>query len=419
LLVEMNGTPLAYRGGPHVLCVVRELTERILTRQMLEMRVAARTRELAALYDVTAVASASLELETVLERSLSRVLEVMGCDVGGIHLLDEARQALAVAAWHGTAAGASGESNALSRDGGPVGWVLEHGEPLVVPDIVGYPRARLSAVAGAEARAYVGAPVHAKGQILGVLSVVGEPGRQFDAEEVALLASIADQVGVAVDNARLYQQAERLAVLEERDRLARELHDSVTQTLYSANLMVETGYRAAQAGDQQNTMAYLRRVGEITQAALKEMRLLLYELRPPALEQDRLAGALQKRLDAVEGRAGIETRLLIEGQVNVPWEVEEALYRIAVEALNNALRHAAAQSVSVTICADEAGIRLEVVDDGCGFSPEAAREAGGMGLASMRQRAERVGGILSIDSVPGIETRVQVSVNLDPKEVPL
>jgi PAS domain S-box-containing protein len=385
--------------------------------EMLEERVAARTRELAALYDVTAVANASLDLQTVLDESLSRVLEVMACEGGGIHLRDESPRSFRLAAWKGVPLDTLPEQDTIACESLIVDWVISHGEPLVVSDMSQCPPAPPLTVPSPGAHSYLGAPVHAKGQVLGALSVVGGPGRQFCAEEIALLASIADQVGVAVENARLYQQAERLAVLEERGRLARDLHDAVTQSLYSANLMIETAHRAAEAGHLQRVKRHLRRLGEITRDALKEMRLLVYELRPPALEQERLIGALQKRLDAVEGRAGVETRLLVQGEVDLPAAVEEALYRVAQEALNNALKHAAATSVAVTITAGEGQVFLEVADNGCGFDPEIAQDAGGMGLTSMRQRAERVGGRLSIHSAPGLGTRVQIRVKPDSEEV--
>jgi signal transduction histidine kinase len=291
------------------------------------------------------------------------------------------------------------------------GWVIEHGEPLVVPNIATGLRPLL-AVPAAGSQAYVGTPIRAKGRVLGVLSVVGETGRQFKAEEVTLLASIADEVGVAVENARLYQQAEQLAVMRERERLARELHDSVTQSLYSLTLLAEAGQRLAKAGDLERAKGYLIRLGEIAQQALKEMRLLVYQLRPLALQREGLVGALQQRLDAVEGRVGVEARLLTEGLVELPAPVEEGLYRIAQEALNNALKHAAATSVTVSICAKGERVELEVMDNGQGFDPDTVSDRGGMGLTSIRERAEKLGGSLTVLSAPGEGTRVKVSVGV-------
>jgi signal transduction histidine kinase len=257
---------------------------------------------------------------------------------------------------------------------------------------------------------YVGAPMRAKGQTIGVLGVVGTEGQEFSAEEVALLASIADQIGVAVDNARLYQQAERLAVVEERQRLARELHDSVTQSLYSCTLLTETARRSAAASALNEVQGYLTELGEITQQALKEMRLLVHELRPAALEQEGLVGALQQRIDAVEGRAGIQARLLVQGEIRLEPAAEEALYRIGQEALNNALKHATASTVTVRIRAGKERVEMEIKDDGRGFHPRAVREGGGMGLTTMRERAEQVEGALVVRSLPGEGTTVKIAV---------
>ena len=261
-------------------------------------------------------------------------------------------------------------------------------------------------------RTFAGVPMRAGGRALGVLSVLREMEQpEFSEEEIALLASIADRVGGLVESARLRQLAEQAAVMDERRRLARDLHDSVTQSLYSVTLLAETGRRSARAGDLEEVVDYLGRLGRVAQQALKEMRLLIYELRPLALERDGLAGAVQQRLDAVEGRAGMETRLLVEkdGQLAAP--VEEALYRIAVEALNNTLKHAEARLVEVRICVGDDHAELEVVDDGCGFDPQMVGDTGGMGLVTMRERAERVGGTLTILSAPGEGTRVTVVVS--------
>ncbi len=377
----------------------------------LEQRVADRTRELSALYDVTAVASASLDLETVLESSLERVLAVMGSEVGAIHLLDETKGMLHLAAGRGIPPGLVAKIDSVPVDSGLAGWVIEHGEPLVVSDIATGPRPLL-AIPARGSQAYVGAPMRARGQVLGVLSVVGERGRQFKVEEVALLASIADEVGVAVENARLYQQAEQVAAMKERQRLAQELHDSVTQSLYSLTLFAEAGRDLARAGELERVEGYLTRLGEIAQHALKEMRLLVYQLRPLALQKEGLVGALQQRLDAVERRAGVEARLLVEELVELPAPVEEGLYRIAQEALNNALKHAAATSVTVYIRAEDERVELEVVDDGLGFDPDTVGDRGGMGLTSIRERAEKLGGSLTVLSAPGEGTRVKVSVEV-------
>lgn len=206
-------------------------------------------------------------------------------------------------------------------------------------------------------------------------------------------------------------ERKRAAVMEERKRLARELHDSVTQSLYSLTLFAEWGQGLVEAGESQQAGERMARIGEVARQALKEMRLLVYELRPTALEQDGLLGALQHRLAAVEERSGVTTQLLAEPLQDVPPAVEEALYHIAQESLNNALKHAAAHSIIVRICQDGDGLMLEVIDDGIGFDPMVARGKGGMGLNSMQERAEQLGGQFEVISAPDQGTRVRVTLN--------
>jgi PAS domain S-box-containing protein len=206
--------------------------------------------------------------------------------------------------------------------------------------------------------------------------------------------------------------AELTAVDAERSRLARDLHDSTTQALYSALLFSETEKKLAQAGDLQGAGYYQTRVSEVIQQALRELRLLVFELRPPVLEQEGLVGALRLRLDAVENRSGVEARLYADELPPLPGKVTENLYRITLEALNNGLKHAQAEHVVVRFGFEGEAVTLEVVDDGRGFDPEAARDQGGFGLVSMRERVDRLGGELTIRSGPDEGTTVRVVVQM-------
>jgi len=206
-------------------------------------------------------------------------------------------------------------------------------------------------------------------------------------------------------------RAEELAVLQERNRLARELHDSVTQSLYSLTLFTEaTRHMAEESGDE-NIEQYVRQIGVIGLQALKEMRLLVYELRPPELEKEGLVRALRRRLEAVEGRAGVDARVIADESVNLPTDVEQELYRIAQEALNNALKHAAAGSVMVYLYQSDGTTEMEIVDDGVGFNPEDLPDRGGVGLRSVRERAQQIGGSVTIRSQSGKGTSVKVIVS--------
>jgi len=211
---------------------------------------------------------------------------------------------------------------------------------------------------------------------------------------------------------RLAATARDQAVLEERQRLARDLHDSVAQALYSVTLHAEAASRLLVAGDLVATGAYLRELQDAAQEALEEMRRLIFELRPPLLEQAGLAAALQARLDAVEGRANLETQLVVEGVSDLPAFVEQALYRIAQEALNNILKHARARHVGVYLRLANSQLTLEIVDDGQGFDQAVARQTGGLGLQGIAERVAELGGKLTLQSTPGDGTRIRVELTL-------
>jgi signal transduction histidine kinase len=294
------------------------------------------------------------------------------------------------------------------------GRVVQSGEPLIVPDLAVDPRLTRSVIRESDYNSLAVIPLVSRAKVLGTLAVIARGQRDFSEQDIELLTSIGDQIGVAVENAQLYEQAQQAAVVEERQRLARELHDSVTQSLHGSTLLTEAAKRLANEGDLERTKGYLTRLGEISQQALKEMRLLVYELRPLALADVTLVEALQQRLDAVERRAGVDVQLVADDSLDLPDAIEETLYRIAQEALNNALQHASPTSVVVSIQVTgeppEQQVVLEVSDDGAGFDKSALGDQGGIGLSSMKERAENLGGDLTIHSSPGEGTSVKATI---------
>jgi len=204
-------------------------------------------------------------------------------------------------------------------------------------------------------------------------------------------------------------QAEELAAADERNRLARELHDSLTQTLYSLTLQAEAASRELAAGATHQANQQLQTIRRTAQQALGEMRALLFELRPPDLEAEGLVAALQERLEAVEARSGLVAEFIVEGEETFPQDVETELYRIAQEALNNVLKHAQAHAITLSLHQANGTIVLEVADDGQGFGMT-SQPRSGMGLRSMEERAAHLGGTLTVRSAPGAGTRVRVEV---------
>jgi signal transduction histidine kinase len=200
------------------------------------------------------------------------------------------------------------------------------------------------------------------------------------------------------------------AISEERNRLARDLHDSVTQSIYSLTLLSEAGQRMVRSGDFSQVEENQSRLGEISQQALQEMRLLVYELRPQILENEGLIGALEQRLAAVERRAGINAHLHGPKEIDLPHSLEQELFHITTEALNNILKHSGASEVNLSMKVEEDMLVLKVADNGHGFDPSLAKSQGGIGITSMHERTEKIGGNITIESVQGEGTVICVSV---------
>lgn len=255
------------------------------------------------------------------------------------------------------------------------------------------------------------APLRVKRKIIGALTIFHKD-RQFNDDDLSIMNKFADPAAIAIENARLYQQVERVAIIEERNRLARELHDSVTQSLYAVTLYAEAATRLLSSGDLAGVDENLQALNQTAQEAVKEMRLLIFELRPPVLEREGLAAAIQARLEAVEGRAGLKTELVVNLRDRLTPEIEETYYRIIQEALNNILKHSQAKKVTITLLQEASSIILDIIDDGIGFDLAFAEDRGGFGLKSMSERAEKYNCQLEITSTPGKGTCIHVETTL-------
>ncbi|MCI0478729.1 MAG: GAF domain-containing sensor histidine kinase [Anaerolineales bacterium] len=288
------------------------------------------------------------------------------------------------------------------------GWVAARGAPLIVSDVS--QDARYVPMAGSVTRSELLVPIIVKEQVIGVLDAQSDQLNAFDDTDRAVMQSIANQTGAAIENARLYERAQELAVMQERNRLARDLHDAVTQTLFSASLLADA-LPASWENDPAEGRQLLNELRQLSRGALAEMRTLLLELRPAALVETKLGVLLRQLSEAAAGRAGLRVAVNVDGDCKLPAEAHIALYRIAQEALNNILKHSRATNVTVNLNChaedDRAIIELAVSDDGRGFDP-AQVSPEHFGLRNMRERAQAIGAELSITSQPGQGTRVQV-----------
>ena len=377
----------------------------------LERKVADRTKELATLNAIAAQVSHSLDLEEILNNALDEVLEAVNMDAGQAFQLEEETRTLIPIAHRGLSEPFIRSTTRLPLSSGLAGEAAKREVP-VVGYLADYPEGELRNLLDQEGlQTVISVPLIAQRRMVGAMNLGSRTLRSVMPEELSLLASIGQQIGIAVENARLYEQAQQLAIMKERNRLARDLHDSVTQALYGVTLYAEAGARQLLSGDPDMVAEHLCEIRTTAQESLREMRLLIFELRLPMLKTEGLAAALQARLESVEARVGLETDLRVEGDGRLSPEVEEGLYRIAQEALNNTLKHAQAQTVSVLLHHNHRTVTLEITDDGIGFEPVEAREKGGFGLRGMEERAARMGGTLTVHSNPGEGTNVRVEVH--------
>jgi len=390
----------------------------------LEMLVAERTREIErrrkvaeGLHEVVSILNSSRSLDDILDYifvQATSLLETSAVAVFGVNQ-EEEHTIFEFQSGHSTIADDFSQSD-IEMSYAVVNQTVAKATTLSISDILAEtemsdPQADENKLE-IRYRSVLSVPLVVHNHVYGVIVFYYANCKNFSDDEIELATSLGDQVALAIENARLYQRAEEAGMMEERERLARELHDSVTQSLYSLTLFAEAGRRKVVAGQIEDVEGYLEQLSETSQQALKEMRLLLYELRPEVLEQDGLIGVLRKRLDAVEKRAGVDASLEVSQGLKIPWFAEEGLYRIAQEALNNALKHADADKTTVYLQYIDDFIELIVSDNGVGFNPDDLVTSGGMGLCNINSRIEKLNGEFHIQSEVGHGTKVIARIPL-------
>jgi len=405
---------------------------RLVEKERAARRAAARQVErLAALAQITEQLLASSGLETVLRVVVAAARRLCDAPMAMVALADPDRRLIRAVAAEGELQRIFEEEvpeqeiTATFLQGTATGRAFATGRTVVVEDYTAWPvvsegQARTVA---AGVRALVVSPLRVGGTSIGVLWVGDTRARRFDPDDVPLIEALANQAALAIEHARLEQRSHEAVVLEERARLARDLHDSVTQSLFSLGMLA----RAAKTQHEKGAPALagtLERIGTLAQQALTEMRALLFELRPSVLAEEGLAAALERLTASYRVRFDLPVRFVgsAEADVRLPDEVETALFRIAQEALNNAAKHAHATEVVVTMTVAERQLCVMVEDNGRGFDIEAARAAGsagadgGMGMRTMRERATAAGITLRITGGPGRGTRVWMAAPLPADE---
>jgi nitrate/nitrite-specific signal transduction histidine kinase len=385
----------------------------------LEKKVAERTHELATLNAIAARVSSSLNLNEIMADALERMLELTGMehgiayriaggDGGVVNTGTDAEEAhLRVMAFRGLPPTFADFGDRLPLSRSAAGVAGRRGEP-VIWTLAELPtesalRDRLVTL-GVEQ--VIAIPLIAKGRLVGSLNLSTSEGRTYPPEQIALLKTIGQQIGVAVENAQLYEQAEQTAIAAERGRLARELHDAVTQTLFSASLIADVIPRIWKR-DPEEGLQNLEELRQLTRGALAEMRTLLLEMRPDSLERADIKSLLTQLADAFIGRVRVPLNLKIDGDCELTHEVKIAFYRIAQEALNNIAKHSGARQVELHLECQPGLLNLCIQDDGLGFEVDYI-PSGHMGIGIMRERANSIGAILKIESQLGQGTTVEL-----------
>ena len=403
----MRYTALNLQGEQVLIWAARDATER--QRQ---------ARQAAAHAQAAASVAASDSVDAVLE-AISR------CALAGTHALaswvalDEDGE---VASWVGAAGVSDDFRERLRPVASNIATSSILAETLAAQRVVVYADARqqlerelglaevADAVKSLPGQAAAFAPLRYKGVVVGLLTAIYHESELPSEAETTFLAALADQAAMAAADARLLAAAREKAALEERQRLARELHDSVSQSLYAIQLgaqMARDRLDRDPAGVAE-PIDYVTRLAEASQA---EMRAVLFELRPESLETEGLVAAINKQIEALRARHHIVARAIAGDEPELAPEAKQALYRIAQEALWNTVKHARARRVDVRVEADGDSVVVEIADDGVGFDPTGSFP-GHLGLRSMHERATGAGGSLEVISARGRGTRVLVRAPL-------
>jgi signal transduction histidine kinase len=303
----------------------------------------------------------------------------------------------------------------LPRTHGMLGAMLEADGAYLTDDIHQDPRFRgWWPEQHPDMRSFLGVPIVARESVIGAFYLTEKDGPAgFDAVDQELIELLAAHAAIAITNAELYERNRELSILSERNRLALELHDVVSQKLFSLKLGAEAAATLLER-DPASARIQLDRVRELAREALTELRSLILGLRPADLALDGLEGALRKEVAMLRRVHGMEVELHADGAAGSGGSRDAEVLRIALEALHNAVRHAAAQHVTVRLTGSRHALTLEVVDDGIGFDPaDPELRSYHLGLTSMEERAHDLGGRLQLSSAPGVGTTVRLEVSGD------
>jgi signal transduction histidine kinase len=366
---------------------------------------------LEAISEAVLAIAAEREVDTVLRRLVHSARELAGARYAALGVPD-GQGAFAQFITAGMSDELIAAMGPLPRTHGLLGAMLEAPESQRTPDIREDPRFRgWWPRAHPEMRSFLGVPIVARGDVIGAFYLTDKEGAEHFAEaDQRLIEMLAAHAAIAIENARLHEHSRELSIVAERNRLARELHDSVSQKLFALVLSAETAATLLErdAGAAREQVAAL---GPLAQEAQRELRELIFELRPPSLSEEGLAATLRKEVDVLQRVHEREIELRITGAARPGPAAEENVLRIAQEALHNALKHAGPGRIELRMETRDGRLLVTVADSGAGFDPdEAGLRSRRLGLTSMEERARALGGTLAISSTPGEGTTVTLEL---------
>lgn len=393
--------------------------------QEIQANLLRRLREMDTLNTIANAMSSALGVQKVLDASLEKILETMNLQAGWVFLVDEDHPpGLKLVAYQGLSAPFVSEESLSPFEQCVCAHVLKSKCAFIVNDLLKEcGRLKPETLRAENLTCHASVPMISHGRVIGVINLASQQSRQFTPEDLTLLDSIGRQIGVAVENARLWEEVKEKEVLRgqllerviaaqeaERQRLARELHDEAAQILTALSLGFRTLQEASNLSAPQRQM--VESLKQQTTTLMQELHRMSVELRPSALDRLGLAAALEQYAREFEQRYGISAEFEVEGmeQARLPAEMQINLYRIVQEALTNVARHAKASRVSVTVQGRDDALVVTIEDDGQGFNVETAKKSDRLGLFGMQERAALLGGFLQIESAPGSGTTVYVEI---------